>query len=183
MLSRSCSVTQVCTFTSGDKATTPCVFTPSKFASQEVHACQVGVDGGTLRHRVDVLVAEIQYFYETKTPFRIYHGTTHSTHPLAFHRDSILDTSHLSHVVRVDRFRKKALVEPNVSMEQLVDLTLQSGLIPQVTMDFLGNGTRVTASATENPDLFEGSAGTFGARLVSSRYWKWSLSRPRSLWS
>lgn len=162
-------------------------------------------------------MAEIQYFYETKTPFCIYHGTTHSTHPLAFHRDSILDTSHLSHVVRVDRFRKKALVEPNVSMEQLVDLTLQSGLIPQVTMDFpgltcggeyagngrasnsfkygsfektvtwveiiLGNGTRVTASATENPDLFEGSAGTLGARLVSSRYWKWSLSRPRSLWS
>jgi delta24-sterol reductase len=148
------------------------------------------------RERVDVIAAEGQYFYDRKTPFRIYHGTTHSTHRLAFPRDSIIDTSHLSHVVRVDRFRKKALVEPNVCMEQLVDLTLQSGLIPQVTMDFpgltcgggfagngrasnsfkygnfettvtwievvLGDSKRVTASSTENPDLFEGAAGTLG---------------------
>ena len=148
------------------------------------------------RERVDVIVAEVQYFYDRKTPFRIYHGTTHSTHRLAFPRDSIIDTSHLTHVVRVDRFRKNALVEPNVSMEQLVDLTLQSGLVPQLTMDFpgltcgggfagnghasnsfkygnfektvdwievvLGNGQRVAAFSTENPDLFEGAAGTLG---------------------
>jgi Delta24-sterol reductase len=90
------------------------------------------------RERVDVIAAEVQYFYNRRIPFRIYHGTTHSTHRMAFQRDSIIDTSHLSHVVRVDRFKRKALVEPNVSMEQLVDLTLQSGLIPQVTMDFPG---------------------------------------------
>lgn len=143
-----------------------------------------------------MIQAEVEYFYDKKSPFRIYHGTTHSTRHMAFQRDSIIDTSHLSHVVRVDRFNKKALVEPNVSMEQLVDLTMQSGLMPQVTMDFpgltcgggfagngrasnsfkygnfertvtsieivLGNGKRVTASCTENTDLFEGAAGTLG---------------------
>ena len=148
------------------------------------------------RERVDVIVAEVQYFYERQQPFRIYHGTTHSTRRMAFERDSIIDTSHLSRVVRVDRFNKKALVEPNVSMELLIDLSLQSGLIPQVTMDFpgltcgggfagngrasnsfkygnfektvtwieivLANGKRMTASPTENPDLFEGAAGTLG---------------------
>ena len=148
------------------------------------------------RERVEVIAAEVQYFYDRQQPFRIYHGSTHSTRRMAFQRDSIIDTSHLSHVVRVDRFNKKALVEPNVSMEQLVDLTLQSGLIPQVTMDFpgltcgggfagngrasnsfkygnfektvtwielvLGNGERMTASPKENPDLFNGAAGTLG---------------------
>ena len=148
------------------------------------------------RERVDIILAEVQYFYDRKEPWRIYHGTTHSTRRMAFQRDSIIDTSHLSHVVRVDRFQKKALVEPNVSMEQLVDLTLQSGLIPKVTMDFpgltcgggfagngrasnsfkygnfektvtsieiiLGDGKKITASPTENSDIFEGAAGTLG---------------------
>ena len=88
--------------------------------------------------RVSVLAMEVRYFYDRKTSFRIYHGSTNSTRPLAFQRDKIINTSHLSHVVGVNRLKQTALVEPNVSMAQLVDATLQSGLMPQVVMEFPG---------------------------------------------
>jgi Delta24-sterol reductase len=74
---------------------------------------------------VGSIAAQVFHFYETKTPFRIYHGSTNSTRSSQFNRDAIIDTSFLSKVIKVDVDVKTALVEPNVPMDRLVDATLK----------------------------------------------------------
>ncbi|GAB7340939.1 hypothetical protein MBLNU457_7286t2 [Dothideomycetes sp. NU457] len=86
---------------------------------------------------VKVISQQVSRFYESKTQFRIYHGSTNSTRPTAFDPSKIVDTSKLKHVW-VDTERKVALVEPNVAMDELVDVTLRHGLVPPVVMEFPG---------------------------------------------
>ena len=75
-------------------------------------------------------------FYERKEKFRIFHGSTNSTrHTL---KKNLVDTSTLSHVLKVDTEQKTCLVEPNVSMDRLVEATLKYGLVPPVVMEFPG---------------------------------------------
>jgi FAD/FMN-containing dehydrogenase len=50
----------------------------------------------------------------------------------------MVDTSSLNRVLSVDRDKKVAVVEPNVSMDKLVDATLRHGLIPTVVPEFPG---------------------------------------------
>ena len=50
----------------------------------------------------------------------------------------MVDTSGLNHVIKVDRQGKTCLVEPNVAMDQLVDIVLPYGLLPPVVMEFPG---------------------------------------------
>jgi FAD/FMN-containing dehydrogenase len=50
----------------------------------------------------------------------------------------MVDTSAMTHVLKVDTKRKVALVEPNVPMDRLVEETLKYGLIPPVVMEFPG---------------------------------------------
>lgn len=88
---------------------------------------------------VALLATDVRKFYDRKEPFRVYHGSTNSTWlTAARQRDKIVDTSGLNHVLHVDRRRKFALVEPNVPMDQLVQVNLKSGLIPPVVMEFPG---------------------------------------------
>src|SRR5438045_2449207 len=87
---------------------------------------------------VDAIASRIRKFYERKEPFRIYHGSTNSTRKSQCRRRNIVDTSAMSHVLKVDTERKIALVEPNVPMDALVEATLQHGLIPPVVMEFPG---------------------------------------------
>jgi delta24-sterol reductase len=82
------------------------------------------------------IAAAVRRFYDLKEPFRIYHGSTNSTRPI--NHSNILDTSSLSHVLRVDTKRRTALVEPNVPMDRLVRTTLRYGLVPPVVMEFPG---------------------------------------------
>ena len=81
---------------------------------------------------------KVRHLYEHKTPFRIYHGSTNSTRQSQFHRDEMIDTSHLRHVISIDLEGKFALVEPNVAMDALVEETQKHGLIPPVVMEFPG---------------------------------------------
>ncbi|KAK2807978.1 hypothetical protein FQN50_005060 [Emmonsiellopsis sp. PD_5] len=82
----------------------------------------------------------IRNFHRTKTPFRIYHGSTNSTRPTttAFHPTRLVDTSSLNRILHIDKHAATALVEPKVSMDQLVAATLPHGLIPPVVMEFPG---------------------------------------------
>ncbi len=77
----------------------------------------------------------IRELHTRKEPFRVYHGSTNSTRVSARSRDNTVDTSGLDHVLRVDRESKTALVEPNVSMDKLLDATMKEGLIPLVVME------------------------------------------------
>ncbi|OKL58486.1 hypothetical protein UA08_06016 [Talaromyces atroroseus] len=151
---------------------------------------------------VAAIAANVRYFYDRKKPFRIYHGSTNSTRQSQYRRDQMVDTSAMSHVVKIDTEQKTALVEPNVPMDALVEATLQHGLIPPVVIEFpgvtvgggfagtsgesssfrhgffdrtinwielvLANGEIVTASSTENPDLFYGAASSFGTLGVTT---------------
>ncbi|CAO2657141.1 Nn.00g032670.m01.CDS01 [Neocucurbitaria sp. VM-36] len=87
---------------------------------------------------VDKVRSRIQHYYSTKTPFRVYHGSTNSTRHVNFDRDSIVDVSSLNHVLSIDSDRKTVLVEPNVPMDALVRETMKAGLLPPVVMEFPG---------------------------------------------
>ncbi|KAI9699082.1 MAG: hypothetical protein M1836_003271 [Candelina mexicana] len=77
-------------------------------------------------------------FYEKKQAFRIYHGSTNSTRPISFQQDKMIDTSTLTHVLKVDNNSRTVLVEPNVPMDLLVKATIPYGLLPPVVMEFPG---------------------------------------------
>jgi FAD/FMN-containing dehydrogenase len=50
----------------------------------------------------------------------------------------MVDTSAMNHVLSIDVDRRTAVVEPNVSMDKLVDATLKYGLVPPVVPEFPG---------------------------------------------
>ncbi|KAK9491783.1 hypothetical protein V1508DRAFT_193516 [Lipomyces doorenjongii] len=87
---------------------------------------------------VSLLASQVKQFYERKTPFRIYHGSTNSTREYQYLPDNVIDTSKLSNVLSVDSRRRMVLVEPNVPMDKLVEATLPFRLVPPVIMEFPG---------------------------------------------
>src|SRR5947208_830064 len=84
------------------------------------------------------IAVDVQKFYDRKASFRIFHGSTNSTRQTVFQRDRMIDTSGLSHVLKVDTKTRTALVEPNVPMDRLVQATVKYGLIPPIVMEFPG---------------------------------------------
>jgi delta24-sterol reductase len=87
---------------------------------------------------VSRISSQIKAFYSQKKPFRIYHGSTNSTRKSQHKLDQLINTSQLNHVLEIDTTTKTALVEPNVPMDDLVQATLQHGLVPPVIMEFPG---------------------------------------------
>jgi hypothetical protein len=88
--------------------------------------------------KVAAIAARVREYYASKTPFRIYHGSTNSTRKSQFRHNELIDTSKLSNVLEIDTDTKTVLVEPNVPMDQLVEATLEYGLVPPVVMEFPG---------------------------------------------
>ncbi|KAK5104945.1 hypothetical protein LTS08_001218 [Lithohypha guttulata] len=88
--------------------------------------------------RVEALSLKVQEFYEKKVPFRLYHGNTNSTRPSVRTQATSLDVSHMTHVISVDGESLTCLVEPNVSMDALVDAALKHNLVPPVVPEFPG---------------------------------------------
>lgn len=89
------------------------------------------------RKAVEAISASVRGFYDRKEKFRIFHGSTNSTRSTA-KGSRIVDTSRLSGVLNIDVEKQTALVEPNVSMDRLVEATLEYGLVPPVVMEFPG---------------------------------------------
>ncbi|SPN98668.1 related to 24-dehydrocholesterol reductase precursor [Cephalotrichum gorgonifer] len=92
------------------------------------------------RHEAEVaLISErLKHFYATRSPFRVYHGSTNSTRLSNKTRANIVDTSRLNNVLKIDTDAKIAVVEPNVGMGPLAKESLKHGLIPPVVMEFPG---------------------------------------------
>lgn len=113
------------------------------------------------KRAVDLISRNVKTFHETNKKWRVYHGSTSSTRTQNFTRPNIIDTSSLDHVLSISRDTMTALVEPKVSMAQLVDATLLHGLIPPVVMEFpaitVGGGFSGTAaeSSSFKHGLFE----------------------------
>lgn len=87
---------------------------------------------------VAAIRTRVQSFFAHQKPFRIYHGSTSSTRPSQYTKDNIVDTSGLTHVLKVDAEKKTVLTEPNVPMDALVSATLKHNLVPPVVMEFPG---------------------------------------------
>ena len=86
--------------------------------------------------RVDGISARVHSFHDRKERYRIYDGTTSTTRRTSLRRDNVVDTSGMDYVLGVDVDRGVAVVEPNVSMERLVNATLEYGIVPLVVMEF-----------------------------------------------
>ncbi|OJD33751.1 fad binding domain-containing protein [Diplodia corticola] len=83
--------------------------------------------------------AAVRAFHDRGEKFRISHGSTNSTRQSATRRKTnFIDTSGLSHVLKVDVEARTALVQPNVPMDRLAEETMKHGLIPPVIMEFPG---------------------------------------------
>lgn len=104
--------------------------------------------------RVKTIAIQVRSFYERGERYRIYHGTTSTTRKTKLSRSTIVDTSGMTHVLNVDTKNHVALVEPNVSMEALVDATLPHGMVPPVVMEFpaitVGGGFAGTAGESSS---------------------------------
>ena len=100
---------------------------PAKYIGMDEHAAATAA-----------VASRIGQFHETKTPFRVYHGSTNSTRRSQRRQDNTVDTSAMNRILEVDTAKKTALVEPNVPMDALVDATLEHGLVPLVVMEFPG---------------------------------------------
>lgn len=88
------------------------------------------------KDRTERVASRVEWFYKRGEPFRIYHGGTNSTRRRKHDPSKVIDTSGFSNVLSIDKTRRTAIVEPNISMEQLVDATLPLGLVPLVAMEF-----------------------------------------------
>ncbi|KAM7207450.1 hypothetical protein V8F20_002136 [Naviculisporaceae sp. PSN 640] len=92
------------------------------------------------RHAQSVsrIAASIQSYFATRSPYRIFHGSTNSTRPTRSSKTPQIDISVLKNVLSVEKSTKTCLVEPNVPMDKLVEATLRHGLVPPVVMEFPG---------------------------------------------
>lgn len=88
------------------------------------------------KERVNGVAARLRYFHDRQERYRIYHGTTSTTRRTKLNRKHVVDTSGMDNVLEVDIQRGVAVVEPNVSMERLVNATMEYGMVPLVVMEF-----------------------------------------------
>lgn len=112
------------------------------------------------RHESEVsaISARLQHFYATRSPFRVYHGSTNSTRPSNKTRANTVDTSRLSNVLSISPTTQIATVEPNVGMGALAAESLKHGLIPPVVMEFPG----ITAGGGFSGTSAESSSFRYG---------------------
>lgn len=101
--------------------------------------------------KVIEISSKARYLYDRCRGFQSYHGSTHCTRESPKTRTNTTDTTSLNRVLHVDIDKRVVLVEPNVSMGNLVATTLPRGLIPPVVMGL----PSITAGG--------GFAGTSGA--------------------
>ncbi|KAM3416069.1 hypothetical protein BST61_g9554 [Cercospora zeina] len=90
------------------------------------------------RRAVQDVSKKVKDFHAAEVPFRIYHGSTNSTRTSPFREGNFVDISKMNSVLGVDRTRRLVDVQPNVSMDTLVEHTLQHDLLPPVVMEFPG---------------------------------------------
>ena len=109
---------------------------------------------------VQNIAQQIRGFAKSRSSkkLRFYHGGTNSTRKQNLEDYHLIDISCLDDVIEINTREKYALVEPNVSMDKLVDITLQYGFIPQVVMEFPG----ITVGGAINGGTLESSSYRYG---------------------
>ncbi|KAF2500124.1 FAD-binding domain-containing protein [Lophium mytilinum] len=90
----------------------------------------------THKFEVREIAKRVRDFHRAKKPFRMYHGSSYNTHSSGYNSRTMIDITHLRHILAINTMRNCAVVEPNVSMGQLVKETLKYRLIPIVVPSF-----------------------------------------------
>lgn len=114
------------------------------------------------QHTVEVenISKQIKIYTQSNSTkkLRFYHGGTNSTRQQNMEDYYLIDISHLDDIIEVNTERKYILVEPNVSMDKLVNTTLQYGFVPPVVMEFPG----ITVGGAVNGGTLESSSFRYG---------------------
>jgi FAD/FMN-containing dehydrogenase len=107
---------------------------------------------------VQEISAQVAGFYDRQQPFRIYHGSSHSTRPSNRSQSTTVSTEKLTHIIEIDSSRCTAIVEPNVPMDALVAATKEQGLVPLVVPEFPGitTGGAFSGTSGESTSFREG---------------------------
>lgn len=90
--------------------------------------------------------------------FRFVHGSSHCTRALDKSNATLIDISGLNQIIKIDPTENIALVEPTVSMSQLVDSCLAQNVVPKVVMEFPG----ITCGGAVKGAALESSSFKFG---------------------
>jgi delta24-sterol reductase len=112
------------------------------------------------KEKVTRIVEQLRDYKKTKSKkkIRFTHGSTNSTRVQDKSDNYIIDISSLNQILKIDKTKKIAIVEPNVPMDKLVDACLKSGLLPKVVMEFPG----ITAGGGVNGAALESSSFAYG---------------------
>ncbi len=113
------------------------------------------------QHKIKIqIISDLMKRYfssDKKTKLRFKHGGSNSTRPKDKNQ-TYINISNLNNVVEVNVNEKYALVEPGVSMEDLVKVTSNYNLLPQVVMEF----PKITCGGAINGASLESSSFKYG---------------------
>ncbi len=87
-----------------------------------------------------------------------YHGGTNSTRTLERNNTTIVDISDLNEIIEINEKEKYILVEPNISMDVLLKVTLKYGMLPFVIPEFPG----ITCGGAVSGASLESSSWRYG---------------------
>ncbi|WYZ46779.1 hypothetical protein EsH8_IX_001004 [Colletotrichum jinshuiense] len=107
---------------------------------------------------VAAIAEKIKKFFADGIQFRVYHGDTNKAHLATRKADPTIDMSRLNQIIAIDKDRRVALVQPNVTMDAFVTATLKHGLLPQVVPEFPG----ITVGGSFSGTAAESSSFKFG---------------------
>jgi delta24-sterol reductase len=102
--------------------------------------------------KVDQIALQIKlYTSKSSKTIRFSHGSTNSTRVQDKSNSHLIDISSLNEIIKIDKVKNIAVVEPNVSMDKLVEACLMRGVVPKVVMEFPGitNGGGINGAALE----------------------------------
>ncbi|RMD43008.1 hypothetical protein DV735_g2159, partial [Chaetothyriales sp. CBS 134920] len=108
------------------------------------------------QHDSDVgrICEQVKKFHKEQKHFRIFHGSSGSTRPIAFQAGSYVDTSMLKRTFPVDKSKKTIKVEPKVHYDELVAATLKEGYMPLIVPELkaltVGGGFSGTAGESSS---------------------------------
>jgi delta24-sterol reductase len=91
----------------------------------------------THKFEVHQISKQIKSFHAQQNPFNIHHGATYSSR-IRPDPQAVVLTTHLDHILEVNTSSQYTIVEPNVSLDQLLKKTLKHGLMPPVVPHFPG---------------------------------------------
>lgn len=102
--------------------------------------------------------SQVRTFYEKGQKLRIFHGNTNTTRSVKKDPKKLIDLSLLNRILEINVAEQYMIVEPNVSMDSLVDAALALGLVPPVIPEF----PSITAGGAVQGGAAESSSFKYG---------------------